>query len=119
MSGQGVALRRRVVAVRVAAWRAWAGLVDEVVNLRCWLARGRAGSRYWVPRVGDRVRVDGKGAWLVWGVSIRAGEVTLGSGVHGLERLDPIGPDELAALYAASTSTELVEPIDSNTVEET
>lgn len=49
-----------VLLVRdLASFAFWRGLVaparSEWVNLRLWCGRGRVGSRYWCPRVGDPV----------------------------------------------------------------
>lgn len=83
-------------AVRVVTDR----LADEWHYLRMWMARGNAGSKWWVPAVGDRVKHHGKGHWLVYGTSIRRGEVELGRpGMVALEHVEPIPPGELAALH--------------------
>lgn len=79
----------------------WSRVVDEWRYLRMRRARGNPRSPYWVPRVGDRVKLHGKGAWLVFDVSIRRGEVTLGRpGAQALEWVEPLTPDELAEVYA-------------------
>lgn len=70
--------------------------------LRHWLARGRVRSKYWVPRVGDRVRLHGCGTWLVYAVWIRRGEVQLGG--PGIQALADIGPalrEDLDKLYGS------------------
>lgn len=68
--------------------------------LRQRLARGRATSRYWAPRIGDRVRLHGRGTWLVYGVSICRSTVTLGKpGVVALEHVAPATREDLAKFY--------------------
>jgi hypothetical protein len=90
----------RLARARVSAARD--RVVDQWRYLRMWRARGRIGSKWWVPRVGDRVRFHGKGQWLVYGVSIRRGEVRLGRpGTVLMEFCEPLTPAELDELYAS------------------
>lgn len=78
-------------------------LAEQWRILRCWLARGRVNSTHWVPRVGDRVRLHGRGTWLVHHVSIRRGMVGLGlPGEHSLESVRPAVRDDLDELYGTS-----------------
>lgn len=75
-------------------------VVDEWRWLRMWRARGKIASPYWVPRVGDRVKLHGKGHWLVYDVAIRRGEVRLGRpGLKALEHVGPLTPAELDEVY--------------------
>jgi hypothetical protein len=68
--------------------------------LRGWLARGSRDSRHWTPRVGDRVALHGRGTWLVYAVSLRAGTVELGvPGTRRLEDVEPADLRDLEALY--------------------
>jgi hypothetical protein len=85
---------------RDADHRAPAWLPAQYRFLRHWLARGRQGSAYWVPRIGDRVRLHGRGAWLVYAVRIRRGEVQLGDpGIRALTDVEPATREDLDALY--------------------
>jgi hypothetical protein len=53
-----------------------------------------------VPRIGDRVRLHGRGAWLVYGARIRRGEVQLGDpGIRALTDVEPATREDLDALY--------------------
>jgi hypothetical protein len=62
-------------------WRPRSQLRGEYQNLRHWLARGKTGSRWWVPRVGDLVNTCSSGDCVrVERVSIREGLVWLDNG---------------------------------------
>jgi len=75
-------------------------LVENWRYLRQWLARGRTGSAYWVPQVGDRVRLHGRGTWLVYAVWIRRGEVQLGGpSIQRLADVEPVRREDLDTLY--------------------
>jgi hypothetical protein len=94
-SVSGLPATDRDVDHRAPAW-----LPAQYRFLRHWLARGRQGSAYWVPRIGDRVRLHGRGAWLVYGARIRRGEVLLGSpGTQALADVEPATREDLDALY--------------------
>lgn len=106
MSAQKDAEARPAHTVPGRASVAWEHAVDQWRYLRMWKARGKLASKWWVPRVGDRVHYHGKGCWLVYGVSVRRGEVTLGRpGVVALEHCDPVPPGELAEFYSTNALT--------------
>lgn len=74
-------------------------LIENWRYLRQWLGRGRRGSKFWVPQVGDRVRLHGRGAWLVYAVWIRRGEVQLDHSVQRLADVSPPTREDLDTLY--------------------
>lgn len=92
--------RRPGFLTRAAGWLAGEMRLSPYGWARVLLARGDVASRWWTPRVGDRVRLRGEGTWLVFEVRLRRAEVTLGRpGVQPLSEVEPADRADLDDLY--------------------